>query len=344
VNIIINSTSQEETITTKMSTEAAIFIDLKVTTEDIENKTYFCNEPSCSKRFSSEKGLKKHIAMFHKQIKISALKSTTYRFNCPIETCKRSLKKNGECFTSRKHLHQHFYKVHNTGRFSCGNQDCKKKYSTEMLRNLHQKSCGKIFTCHCNCVFNSREALLTHQRRKHPTMKIERKKEMNNNETIKKKSDNSSTTRTVSTTTSGLGLWNSTENLSLTSASSNMTSVFTSTDCLISSMNFETKPTETKLIKNSSTSTADDFTKEENSNSLSSSSSQNKKSLNWNISGEFDDSLNLFDSDVKMEFYSAETQTDFSENLFNNNYTQTTFSDFYDFEKFDIQTQTNWDE
>jgi len=100
-----------------------------------------------------------------------------------------------------------------------------------------------------------------------------------------------------------------------------------------------------KLIKNSSTSTADDFTKEENSNSLSSSSSQNKKNINWSVTGgDFDDSLNLFDSDVKMEFYSAETQTDFSENLFNNNYTQTTFNDLYDFEKFDIQTQTNWDE
>lgn len=88
--------------------------------------------------------------------------------------------------------------------------------------------------------------------------------------------------------------------------------------------------------------------KDENSNS---SCSQTKKNINWNsLSGnDFDDSsINLFDnindSDMKMEFYSAETQTDFTENLFNNNYTQTTFADFYDFEKFDIQTQTNWDE
>ena len=86
--------------------------------------------------------------------------------------------------------------------------------------------------------------------------------------------------------------------------------------------------------------------KEDNSNSLSSTSSHNKTTnVNWMTTGGFEeDSVPLFDNDVKMEFYSAETQTDFSESLFNNNYTQTTFADFYDFEKFDSQTQTNWDE
>jgi hypothetical protein len=167
------------------------------------------------------------------------------------------------------------------------------------------------------------------------------RKEKNNNK-VKKSSDPATATRSVSTTTSGLG-WKSNENLYFPAATST-TSVFTSTEHPISS----TKSTATdevpatKTNKNSSTST-EDFSKEENSNSLSSSSSQNKKIVSW--SGDFDDSINnLFDSDVKMEFYSAETQTDLNENLLNNNYTQTTFSDFYDFEKFDIQTQTNWDE
>lgn len=312
---------------------------LVVTRENIERKAYVCNEDNCLQQFSSEKSLKKHLLIAH--LSISERSSRIlYRFNCPISTCRRSLKMEKEYFTTRKHLYQHYYKVHNSGKFNCEINGCDKCFSTEMLRNLHQKNCGKVFTCHCNVCFNSREALLTHQRRKHPT--VERTKSSNKN-VIKNKSESPATTRTVSTTTSGLGLWKSTENLSFPSVASNTTSVFTSTDQPISSICFESKSTTTKLIKDSSTSTSD--VREENSNSLSSSSSQNKKNLNWSVTGgDFDDSINLFDSDVKMEFYTAETQTDFNANLFNNNYTQTTFSDLYDFEKFDIQTQTNWDE
>lgn len=331
-----------------MSEKDVIIIDVKVSVSSIENKTYMCEQ--CDKPFNSDQSLKKHILIAHHKIVISKEKSSkiSYRFNCPISNCRRSLKTDKEYFTSRKHLYQHFYKVHNTEKFSCTNQDCDKKFSTEMLRNLHTKSCGKVFTCHCDCCFNSKEALQTHQKRKHPTMVIQRK-EKNNNNSGKKCREHATTTRTVSTTTSGLGC-KSTENLSFPGMS-NTTSVFTSTDQPISS----TKSTATdetpsspiiKMIKSSSTNT-EDFSKEENSNSLSSSSSQNKKNnVNWSGDFEMDSINNLFDSDVKMEFYSAETQTEnlLNENLFNNNYTQTTFSDLYDFEKFDIQTQTNWDE
>lgn len=336
-----------------MTENDLIVVDVKVTVDNIENKAYVCNEPSCGQQFSSEKSIKKHLIMIHHSLIIKQEKSAkiSYRFNCPIATCRRSLKMDKEYFTSRKHLHQHYFKVHNSQKFDCTNTDCDKKFSTELLRNLHQRSCGKIFTCHCNCCFNSKEALQTHQRRKHPLMVAQRKDKIRKNNSIRKRPDMSPPTRTISTTTAGLGLWNSIENLP--TAATNTSSVFTSTDQPVSSTSCESKSTTTsdatmmltipKLIKNSSTSTADDFTKEENSNSLSSSSSQtNKKNINW--SGDFDDSINLFDSDVKMEFYTAETQTDFSENLFNNNYTQTTFTDLYDFEKFDIQTQTNWDE
>lgn len=304
-------------------------------------KTYVC--AGCELKFNSDQSLKKHILLIHEKINIAEEKNLniSYRFNCPITNCHRSIKMDKEYFSSRKNLIQHFEKVHKTRTFLCTIKDCDKKFSTEMLKNLHMKNCGKVFTCHCNCCFNSKEALQTHQKRKHPAMVI-RRKEKNNNNVVKKNSD-ATVTRTVSTTTFGLG-WNSTENLSFPGMS-HTTSVFTSTDQAILSTKSTTtdetpSSTSIKAIKNSSTSTSDDFNKEENSNSLSSSSSQNKKNINW--SGDFDDSI--FDSDVKMEFYSAETQTDLHENLFNNNYTQTTFSDLYDFEKFDIQTQTNWDE
>lgn len=330
---------------------SVIIIDVKVTAENIEDKAYVCNNDGCFQQFNSEKSLKKHLYQ-HSDMSLETITmpKILYRFNCPISTCRRSLKMEKEYFTTRKHLFQHYFKVHNTGKFLCTNINCDKKFSTELLRNLHLKNCGKTFTCHCGCSYNSNEALLTHQKRKHPTIARNRKDkvsatETNNNDysELKRAGKSAATRKTVSTTTSGLGLWNSSENLSLPPCTANTISVFTSTDQLFSSTSFESKPTTPKLIKNSSTSTAEDFIKEENSNSLSSSSSQTKKTVNWNSlsGGDFEDSLNLFD---KMEFYSAETQTDFTENLFNNNYTQTTFSDFYDFEKFDIQTQTNWDE
>lgn len=318
-------------------TSESIVIDVKVTVENIQDKTYMCNEVKCLIRFNSEKSLKKHLC---EHFNVPEKAKVSFRFNCPIVTCRRSLKMEKEFFTTRKHLCQHFFKVHNSGKFSCENENCDKKFSTKLFRNLHMKNCGKTFECFCGHSFNSSEAMLTHQKRKHPNIPRNRKNKMSsvesNNNDLKKKSE----TRSVSTTTSGLGLWNSAENLSFP-PSNNMTSVFTSTDQPIHSFESKSTTTAPELI-NSSTSTTDDL-KEENSNSLSSSSSHIKKTLNWN-SGDFDDSINIFDTDVKMEFYSAETQTDFTDNLFNNNYTQTTFSDFYDFEKFDSTTQTNWDE
>lgn len=207
--------------------------------------------------------------------------------------------------------------VHNVKEFPC--TECDKKFATETLRNLHMKNCGKTFACHCNLNFNSREAMLTHQKRKHPEVHLKMKK-------------SKSSTREVATTT--LGLWKTDEKLV---EDVKTISVFTNTDQLVSS----TRSTATsplpiiKYITSTSTSTHEP---EESSNS---SSSNKKMQTNW--SG-FDDTMNLFDSDAKMEFYSTETQTDFSESIFHNNYTQTTFSDFYDFEKFDNQTQTNWNE
>lgn len=40
------------------------------------------------------------------------------RYFCPIENCKKN-EKAGQHFESRKHLVQHFYKVHNSEKFQC---------------------------------------------------------------------------------------------------------------------------------------------------------------------------------------------------------------------------------
>lgn len=299
--------------------EKTINIDVVIEIEDIENKIYKCHNADCSNNvFSNEHSLKKHIILIHNKISSSVEKTLKiiYRYYCPISTCRRNNCKEKEFFTSRKYVIQHYYKAHNSERFVCsnfGNFGCEKKFSTELLKNVHEKSCGKVFSCDlCNCSYNSNEALLTHRKRK---IHLDSSNEIKSK---KKKIENAAAVKSIM-------------------------SVGTNT---ITSLSKSTTTDEAflaqKTIKNSSTSTSD-YMKEENSNSLSSSSSnQNKKSsVSWNVSGEFEeDSITLFDS--------TETQTDFTESLFNNNFinnfTQTTFTDFDDFEKFDIQTQTNWED
>ena len=307
------------------------YIIIQITPENIESKEYMCNEMNCKKIFNNEQNLKKHINLHYDESGKSS--RIVYQYSCPITSCRRFVA--NEYFSSRKHLIQHFYKVHNSEKFSCTNVNCDKRFSTEILRNMHLKNCGKIFECNfCKSTYSSAEALLTHRRRK------------NHLENKKKKSEESPAKKSVSTATS-----TSASQTSPTKETS-QTKVVTSeskstlTDNIYTNQPATSSSSSTKLIKNSSTSTSEDFMKEDTSNSLSSTSSQNKTTnVNWMSTGGFEeDSVTLFDNDIKMEFYSAETQTDFSENLFNNNYTQTTFADFYDFEKFDSQTQTNWDE
>jgi hypothetical protein len=301
-------------------TSSDLQIIIRVTPENIELKQYICNEPSCNQEFSTEQALKKHLVT-HNSANCSA--KISFSYSCPIHSCRRSIAK--EHFQSRKQLIQHFYKVHNTRKFDCTNDSCDKKFSTEVLRNLHLKCCGKVFACDfCSASYNSNEALITHRKRKnhiHPTEPAKKKKN----------SKESPAKRSVATTTTTTTLSNP--------------SVGTNTSCWLASKATITDDVFINQRKVNSSTSTDDFMKEENSNSLSSSSSQNKKTnVNWSLTGgEFEED-SLFDSDVKMEFYSTETQTDFSESLLNNNYTQTTFADFYDFEKYDGQTQTNWDE
>lgn len=253
--------------------------------------------------YSHLDNFQKHISLIHNAITSDKSLKVIYQYWCPIQSCRRQK----DSFSSRKYLIQHFFKAHNSQKFNCGN--CEKKFSTEILRNVHEKSCGKIFSCDfCNCCYNSNEALLTHRKRKShfdPSIEVKRKKQK--------------VEKSVGTSTIAVSKATATEDALLALSLS-------------------------KSSKNTSTSTSDDFMKEENSNSLSSSSSQNKKTnVSWSVNGEFEEnSSNLFDS--------AETQTDFNESIFGNNFmnnfTQTTFSDFdfSSFEKFDSQTQTNWED
>lgn len=282
-------------------TEKIIQITIFLTSNQIENKEFICNQ--CQKEFTNEQSLKKHFALHHTK-GIEKSSKIIYQYSCPITTCKRNI--NKDYFPSRKYLIQHFFKSHNTEKFLCG-KDCGKKFSTELLMNIHMKSCGQIFTCdYCNCSYNSNEALITHRKRKNH---FEQGVEINK----KKKKKVETNSKSVGTNT------NLREGTTISKST-------TTEDVFFS---------QAVQKVTSSTSTAEDFMKEENSNSLSSSSSQ-KKALTWNARNVYEeDSITIFDS--------TETQTDLTESFFSNNFmnsfTQTTFADFEDF-----GTQTNWEE
>lgn len=183
--------------------------------------------------------------------------------------------------------------------------------------------------------------MLTHSKRKHrigvegvDTVSAVKKQKTTMTQTVTQTEETAVTSQTkeAATTTSGLGLWNSSENLANPLVEDVKTNtVFTSTENLTTS----TGTSPLRITKDSSTSIDNDEQRDHNEITA-------KKISSWN--GDFDDAMNLFDSDSKLEFFSTETQTDFTENLFHNNYTQTTFNDLYDFVKFDNQTQTNWND
>ncbi len=306
------------------------------------------------KRLNLFQALKKHIIIDHNSIDLNSSKnSIVFCYYCPVLNCRKNEKfSDSKFFQSRKHLVQHYLKVHskNLGKFTC--DLCSKKFSTQSLRNHHLESCGKVFTCFvCRIDYNSYEALLTHAKRKgHNHENITKSGSMKVKKT--EKPANISSTRSVATTTVETSklqasVFTSTGDLSELfpdtvvsnkSVASTSETKATTTDDISAFLNDEliSSTSCSKIIKNSSTSTTIDFF----GDNEDSTSSSNKRNVNLNsVNMDFsEDSLNIFDPN---KFYSTETQTDF-ESLFNNNFTQTTFDDIDVFEKFDNQTQTNW--
>lgn len=219
-----------------MTEKDILYVNIKLSVSNIENKEYHCNEEQCGKQFSSEHSLKKHLIIIHHNISSSIEKSKKiiYKFHCPIDDCRKGKKSKKDFFITRKHLVQHYSKVHNSEKFQCEENGCERKFSTVLLRNLHMKNCGRTWICSiCDCVYNSNEALLTHAKRKNhydsTTLKTKQpgsKMQIIENTEAGLQID-SPIRRNVATTTTGLCFWNTTEK---PSATSKYISVFTSTN------------------------------------------------------------------------------------------------------------------
>lgn len=127
-----------------------------------------CNQQNCNKVFNNYGNLYLHLRKHHKlEIKDTTKSPVRQQFYCPELPCKYNIiSNNGKVFfISKKYLRQHYLKVHATKSIKC--KTCEKSFASETLKNVHQSSCGQEFKCfNCDWKYQSREALLTHCRRK----------------------------------------------------------------------------------------------------------------------------------------------------------------------------------
>uniref|UniRef100_A0A182FLN3 C2H2-type domain-containing protein n=1 Tax=Anopheles albimanus TaxID=7167 RepID=A0A182FLN3_ANOAL len=140
--------------------------------EILARKLYPCPIGSCGEVFRNAAHLQLHIVRRHKLEPNRDRKPPegSQHFYCPSLHCpyyQKPLEEgNGSRhFLSFRSLKQHFLKVHEERTVVC--TGCEKTFATESFLRHHLQSCGRTFTCdHCSASYGSREALLTHARRK----------------------------------------------------------------------------------------------------------------------------------------------------------------------------------
>uniref|UniRef100_A0A2M4CV09 C2H2-type domain-containing protein n=1 Tax=Anopheles darlingi TaxID=43151 RepID=A0A2M4CV09_ANODA len=139
--------------------------------EILASKMYTCAIGNCGEVFRNAAHLQLHVVRRHKleRNRDRPPEGSQY-FYCPSVHCPYHQKPLEEAngarhFLSFRSLKQHFLKVHEERTVVCTR--CEKTFATESYLRHHLQSCGRTFTCdQCSASYGSREALLTHARRK----------------------------------------------------------------------------------------------------------------------------------------------------------------------------------
>uniref|UniRef100_T1J2A3 C2H2-type domain-containing protein n=1 Tax=Strigamia maritima TaxID=126957 RepID=T1J2A3_STRMM len=122
--------------------------------------TFLCPVNDCEMTLKNLHDLNSHLKKTHasNDVNVSLL-----CFHCPVNTClyNKLSERHFKCF---KYLKQHYIKNHAEKTLSC--TQCDATFSQQGLLNSHLKQCGKTFKCSCGTEYTSREALLTHAKRK----------------------------------------------------------------------------------------------------------------------------------------------------------------------------------
>ncbi|XP_037032702.1 ATM interactor [Bradysia coprophila] len=334
-----------------------------------------CSVKNCDSVLTNTGTLYLHMLKHH-NIDTRESNSKAVRFFCPEETCKYSenVQPNAKSFSSKKYLKQHYMKVHAKKTLPCSR--CDKIFSSQSFKSAHESICGQQFICcECNWTYKSKEALMTHCRRKnHPYMRpIENGKELIVHSAVNKlveiapkPSSSTSTDKSVGSSALLCTKTQSTQTLPVDNSDTNFLDHWNKL-ATEPSPNKDSKLSRVKpkCVKSEQTSTSnktfrnlDIFDTESSTLMTISSYAQTDKNLN-NLNYVEDDSLSYFGSEnFQTELCHNETQTEyrlFQENinestssdqldqmLYSNMHTQTCDEILSELGLADIQTQTNW--
>lgn len=336
-----------------------------------------CSVKNCGSILTNTGTLYLHMLKHH-NIDTRESNSRTVRFFCPEENCKYNEgQPNARSFTSKKYLKQHYMKVHAKKNIPC--KGCDKIFSSPAFKSAHELTCGQEFICtECKWTYKSKEALMTHCRRKnHPYARpIENEKELIAHSTTNKfiaiapkLSTNKFKDKSVVASILSCKKTQSTQT-PLPVENSNDKNFLDHWNKLAAepspSKDSKSCKAKTKCVKSEQTSTTSktfrnlDIFDTESTLMTISSYAQTDKNLN-NLNYVEDDSLSYFGSE---NFHTGlchiETQTEyrlFQENinestnsdhldqmLYSNMHTQTCDEILSELGLADIQTQTNWPE
>ncbi|XP_052889221.1 uncharacterized protein LOC128297589 [Anopheles moucheti] len=144
--------------------------------EILAEKIYICSFDNCYTMLHNLANLQMHLTRHHKapalnlQSLSNAAVSEHKLFYCPSVSCPyhqtaEESSNGARHFSSLRSLKQHYLKVHGERKHRC--EPCGKSFATESYLRHHRLSCGQKFNCaHCTYSYGSREALLTHAKRK----------------------------------------------------------------------------------------------------------------------------------------------------------------------------------
>ncbi|KFB51300.1 AGAP012120-PA-like protein [Anopheles sinensis] len=146
-------------------------------TDILADRIYYCPMENCEVTFQNASHMQMHIKRHHKTtapelngMSKGSAKCEQNQFYCPSVECAyhqvpADVPIRARHFSSFKSLKQHYLKMHSERKFACSS--CEKSFATASFLRHHRLSCGKKFQCeHCSYSYGSREALLTHAKRK----------------------------------------------------------------------------------------------------------------------------------------------------------------------------------
>uniref|UniRef100_A0A1Q3F159 C2H2-type domain-containing protein n=1 Tax=Culex tarsalis TaxID=7177 RepID=A0A1Q3F159_CULTA len=141
----------------------------------LARKLYFCGVEDCGQQFHNASHLQLHQLRRHGLERPSVVasddanrKAETVVYHCPEFSCCYNERASGDKFFGTfRSLKQHFLKVHAEKNFVCSYCNDQKSFATEALLRAHEENCGETFCCEvCKLSYGTREALLTHAKRK----------------------------------------------------------------------------------------------------------------------------------------------------------------------------------